>query len=66
MQCCMNGVLKVDYEPYTPWLMAAEKEIKELKNDSVRNLTKSCAQKRLWDDCLEPESYIGSNAAHII
>ena len=51
-------------EPFTPWLNAAEREIKGLKKGSGRKLIKSGAPKRLWDDCLELESYIRSNIAH--
>ena len=43
-----------------------EREVKELKKDSGRKPIKSGAQKRLWDDCLELESYIRSNTAHSI
>ena len=35
-----------------------------MKKGSGRKLIKSGAQKRLWDDCLELESYIMSNTAH--
>ena len=42
-------------KPFTPW---------SNKKDSDRKLIKSSTQKRLWNDCLELESYIRSNAAH--
>ena len=42
---------------------AAEREIKELKKGSSRKPIKSHAPKRLWDDCLELESYIKINTA---
>ena len=51
-------------KPFTPWLNAAKREIKELKKGSGRKLIKSGAPKRLWDDCLELESYIRSNTVH--
>ena len=51
-------------EPFTPWSNAAKREIKNLKKGSGRKLVKSGAQKRLWNDCLELESYIKSNTAH--
>ena len=52
-------------EPFTP-LMNAAKKIKELKRGSGRKLIKSSTPKRLWDDCLELESYIRSNTVHSI
>ena len=51
-------------EPFTPWLNAAKREIKELNKDSGRKLMKSGTPKILWDHCLELESYIRSNIAH--
>ena len=44
----------------------AEREIKELKKGFGRKLIKFGAPKRLWDDCLELESYKRSNTAHDI
>ena len=40
-------------EPYTPWLNAAKREIKELKKAFSRRLIKSGTPKRLLDDCFE-------------
>ena len=37
-------------KPFTPWLNAAERGIKELKKGSCRKLIKSCTPKRLWND----------------
>ena len=51
-------------EPFSIWLNAVEKEIMELKKGSGRKLIRSGAPKRHWDDYLELESYIKSNAAH--
>ena len=48
-------------EPFTPWSNAAIREIKELKKGS--SIIKPGAPKRLWDNCLELESYI-SNTTH--
>ena len=45
-------------ELFIPWLNAAKREIKEPKKGSSRNLIKSGTPKRLWDACLELESYI--------
>ena len=51
-------------EPFFPWSNAAKREIKELKKGSGRKLIKSGTPKRLWDDCLELESYIRSNTVY--
>ena len=48
-------------EPKTPQQNAAETGIKELKNGVGRKMFTSKAPKRLWDDCLEFESYVQSN-----
>ena len=53
-------------EPYTPWSNAAEREIKELKNEAGHKMMWSRAPKHLWDDCLELEAYVKSNTAHVI
>ena len=53
-------------EPYTPWLNAAEREIKELEKGAVCKLLWSRAPKHLWHDCLELEAYMRPNAAHEI
>ena len=53
-------------EPFTPWLNAAKREVNELKKRSSRKLIKSITPKRLWNDCLELESYIRSNTLHAI
>ena len=53
-------------ETFTPWLNAAEREIKALKKGSGKKLIKYGAPKRLCDDCLEFESNIRSNTAHCI
>ena len=51
-------------EPLTPLSNAAKREFKELKKGSSRKLIKSGTPKRLWDDCLELESYIRSSTGH--
>ena len=38
--------------------------MKEVKKGPSRKPIKSSILKRLWDDCLELESYIRYNAAH--
>ena len=50
-------------EPFTPWLNAAKREIKELKKGFGRKLIKVGTPKRLWDDCFQLESYVRSNTA---
>ena len=42
------------------------REIKEPKKGSGRKFIKSGTPMRLWDDCLELETYITSNTAHSI
>jgi hypothetical protein len=53
-------------EPYSPWQNAAEGANRELKQGSGRKMMKQRSPKKLWDDCLELESYIRSNTAHDI
>ena len=50
-------------ELFIPWLTLNEREIKKLKKGSDKKFIKSGTSKRLWDDCLELESYIRSNTA---
>ena len=50
-------------EPYSPWQNAAESEIRELKRGAGRKMSKSHAPYKLWDHCLELESYVRSNTA---
>ena len=51
-------------EPFTSWLNAIKREIKELKKGSGRKPISFGSPKRLWDDCLKLESYIRSKTAH--
>ena len=51
---------------FNPWSKAAKRKIKESKKGSERKLIKSDFPKRLWDDCLELESYIRHKTAHSI
>ena len=51
-------------EPYSPWQNAAERSIRELKKAVGRKMMRSKAPQRLWDYCLELESYIRSHTAH--
>ena len=50
-------------EPHTPFSNAAEGAIRELKKSTGRKLTASGCPKRLWDDCMELESFIRSHTA---
>ena len=47
----------------SPWQMAAEGGIHELKRGTGRKMNKMKSPKVLWDDCLELEAYIRSNTA---
>ena len=47
-----------------PMFECSRKRIKERKKGLGKKPIKSGMPKRLWDDCLELESYIRSNAAH--
>ena len=53
-------------EPYSPWQNSAEREIRELKKGSGRKSVASDSPIRLWDHCLELESFIRSHTAHDI
>jgi hypothetical protein len=48
------------------WSNAAEAAIRELKKGVGRQMVRSGAPKRLWDDCLEREAYVRSLTAHDI
>ena len=50
-------------KPYSPWQIAAEGEIRELKRGAGRKMARSKCPKKLWDHCLELEAYIRSNTA---
>ena len=50
-------------EPYSAFSNAAEGAIRELKKATGRALTASQCPKRLWDDCLELQSFIRSHTA---
>jgi hypothetical protein len=64
---CREAVIRVKQtEPYTPWSNAAEAAIRELKKGVGRQMVRSRAPKRLWDDCLEREAYVRSLTAHEI
>ncbi|KAI2504636.1 Reverse transcriptase (RNA-dependent DNA polymerase) [Fragilaria crotonensis] len=52
-KCREVGVHVKQTEPHTPWSNAAEAAIRELKRGVGRQMVRSAAPKRLWDDCLE-------------
>lgn len=53
-------------ESHTPWSNGAESAIRELKRGNGRQMVRSGAPKRLWDDCLKREAYVRSFTAHDI
>ncbi|KAI2500399.1 Reverse transcriptase (RNA-dependent DNA polymerase) [Fragilaria crotonensis] len=65
-KCREAGVHVKQTEPHTPWSNAAEAAIRELKKGVGRQMVRSAAPKRLWDDCLEREAYVRSMTAHDI
>lgn len=48
-------------EPYSPWSNAAEGTIREVKRGSSRKMIRKGSPKKLWDHCLELESFIRSH-----
>jgi hypothetical protein len=50
-------------DPHTPKSNAAEDSIRELKRGVGREMVRSGAPKRLWDDCLVREAYGRSSTA---
>ena len=65
-KCREAGIQVKQTEPYTLWSNAAEAAICELKKGVGRQMVRSKAPKRLWDDCLEREACIRSLTAHEI
>ena len=63
-KCREAGTHVKQTEPHTPWSNAAEAAIRELKKGVGRQMVRSGAPKRLWDDCLEREAYVRSLTAH--
>ena len=53
-------------ESFISWSNAAKQENQELKKGSGRKFIQSGTPKRLYDDCLDFESYIRSNTAQSI
>jgi hypothetical protein len=50
-------------EPYTPFSNSAEAAIREVKKSSGRKMMETQCPKRIWDDCIELESFIKSHTA---
>ena len=65
-KCREAGVHVKQTEPHSPWSNSAEAAIRELKKGVGRQMVRSAAPKRLWDDCLEREAYVHSFTAHDI
>ncbi|KAI2488761.1 hypothetical protein MHU86_25815 [Fragilaria crotonensis] len=65
-KCREVGTRVRQTEPHTPWSNAAEAAIRELKKGIGRQMVRSVAPKRLWDDCLEREAYVRSLTSHDI
>jgi hypothetical protein len=55
-KCRQAGLHVKQAKPYTPWLNAAEGDIREVKPGAGRKMVHSRAPKQLWDDCLEREA----------
>ena len=62
-KCRQAGSHVKQTEPYTAFSNAAEGCIRELKRGTGRNMVRSGAPKRLWDDCLEREALVRSLTA---
>jgi hypothetical protein len=65
-KCRQAGLHVKQTEPYTPWSNATEGAIREVKRGAGREMVRSRAPKRLWDDCLEREALVQSCTAHDI
>ena len=62
-KCRQAGSHVKQTEPHSLWSNAAEGSIRELKKGVGREMVRSQAPKRLWDDCLEREAYVRSLTA---
>ena len=47
-------------EPYSPWKLQSEANIRELKKAACRKMVRSGAPKLIWDDAIEFEAYVRS------
>ena len=64
----MNNCQEEDFqikqtEPYSPWQLQAEGNIRELKKGTGRRMVWAGAPKWIWGYVLEFESYVRSNTA---
>ena len=53
----------VTTEPYSPWMMAAEGAIKQMKLVSSRQMMSEGSPKRLWNHCIELEGLVRSHTS---
>ena len=53
MYCNINHT-----EPYSPWQLQAEGNIRELNKGAGRNMVQDSAPKQIWYDALEFEAYV--------
>ena len=65
-KCRVAGARVKQTEPHSPWSNQAEAAIREQKKGVGRQMVRSRAPKRLWDQCLEREAYVRSLTAHDI
>jgi hypothetical protein len=65
-KCRQAGSHVKQTEPYTPWSNAMEGAIHEVNQGDGWEMVCSCAQKGLWDVCLEREALVQSCTAHNI
>ena len=50
-------------EPYSPWKLQDERNIKEMKKRACRKIFRAGAPKRIWENTLEFEAYVRSHTA---
>ena len=58
-----GGIRQTITEPHSPWQNRAESEIRELKKQVTRIMTRTQAHVRLWDFCIEYVSQLRSRTA---
>ena len=65
-KCKDAGCMMSTTEPYSPWQNTCEREIREVKKNTARDLTRQEAPIRTWDWCMEWNSFVRSLCAHDI
>ena len=65
-KCKETGCYLKQTDPYYPWKNSAENSIKELNICAGSKMLKARLTKRLWDYCVELQSYVLSHTAHNI